>query len=206
MKAKNTAQNKTISQATTWSESKDSSLPERSKYTLELVNNNIANADSKVSISSGVFSVVVAVIVFIAENILKDIDKTNGINPTYHRWFVCLVILSAVVFLGSEFFHLWAISPSFFAEKKDKQRKKKPTFSIFYDEIRQFENFELYIEAAKKATESCFETEVLKEVYFNSKICSNKMKRFKVGLWLGGLSVALIIASCILYYCSYMVH
>lgn len=45
-------------------------LLDQSKYTLDLVNTWINGADTKVSVSCGIFSVIIAAIVFAAENIL----------------------------------------------------------------------------------------------------------------------------------------
>ncbi len=182
----------------------NSTFLERSEYTLELVNSWISNADTKVSISSGVFSVIVAVIVFVAENTLKN--NTVVANPSIYKWFVCSSIFSAIAFLASEFFHLWAISPSFIAGKKHLRKNEEPGFSIFYDEIRLFRSAERYASAAREVTEWQYEDEVLKEVFYNSRICSTKMIRFKIGIWIGWGAIALTITSCILYYFSYVIH
>lgn len=183
----------------------NSTLLERSEYTLELVNSWISNADTKVSISSGVFSVVVAVIVFIAENTLNK-SNTAVSNPSVYKCFVCASVLSAIAFLASEFFHLWAISPSFKAGKTHLRKNEEPGFSVFYDEIRLFSSAERYASAFRGASEKQYEDEVLKEVFYNSKICIQKMKRFKIGIWIGWGAIALIITSCILYYFSYVTH
>ena len=50
-------------------------LLDQSKYTLDLVNTWINGADTKVSVSCGIFSVIIAAIVFAAENILGNIGK-----------------------------------------------------------------------------------------------------------------------------------
>lgn len=181
----------------------NSTLLERSEYTLELVNSWISNADTKVSISSGVFSVVMAVIVFIAENTLKN-NNAAVANPSVHKWFVYASIISAIAFLASEFFHLWAISPSFKAGKKHLRKNEEPGFSVFYDEIRLFSSAEQYASVFREASERQYEDEVLKEVFYNSKICIQKMIRFKIGIWIGWGAIALIITSCILYYFSYV--
>lgn len=207
MKEKSITSNKTTSQHTCEStQSEGTSLLERSEYNLDLVNNWISNADTKVSISSGVFSVIVAAIVFIAENVLKSIDKSSGLNPSLYSWFIVAVITSAVAFLASEFFHLLAISPNLKGGKKRKQEKKEPQFSIFYEHIRLFNKEEDYISSARKASEVFYENEVLKEIFYNSKICSSKMKCFRIAIWTGWSSIVLIVISCALYYCSYTIH
>lgn len=193
--------------AATSSES-SSSLLERSQYSLDLVNSWINGADTKVSISCGVFSVIIAVIVFAAENILGKLERPEQINCLMYTWFQFILCITVIAFLVSIFFHLWAINPCFFSEadsskKLSKKKSVKPAFSIFYDEIRSFESPADYINAAKNVLEDQFTDEVLKEVYYNSKICSQKMRRFKIGITLAGITIVLSIVSCILYYCAY---
>lgn len=186
-----------------------SSLLERSQYSLDLVNMWINSADTKVSISCGVFSVIIAVIVFTAENILGNLEKPEQINCLLYSLFSIAVIVTVIGFLASIFFHLWAINPSFFSgsnylKKLSKQDLAKPSFSIFYDEIRSFKSPADYIKTAKNVSEEQFADEILKEIYCNSKICSQKMRRFKTGITLAFITIGLCIISCILYYCSYV--
>ncbi len=208
-KRKNISLNKNYKQEkdTGLSES-SSSLLERSKYSLDLVNTWINVADTKVSISCGVFSVIIAVIVFVAENLLGKLDEPEQINGHIYTLFLIAVLITVIIFLVSIFFHIGAISPSFFSgskssKKQSKKRAVQPTFSIFYDEIRAFKNPADYVEAAKGISEEQFTDEILKEVYCNSKICSKKMRRFKVGIVFAFMAILLSIFSCILYYCAY---
>lgn len=206
-KRKNINQNNVQKQEKAAASNKSSSsLLERSQYSLDLVNIWINNADTKVSISCGVFSVIIAVIVFTAENILEN--TLEQINCIIYSWFHIVGIITVIAFMASIFFHLWAINPLFFSEskftkKKSSKKTEKPPFSIFYDEIRLFDNPDDYIKAAKDISEEVFTDEILKEVYFNSKICSQKMRRFKTGIILAFITIALSLVSCILYYCSY---
>lgn len=190
------------------SPSGESSLLDRSKYSLDLVNMWINGADTKVSISCGVFSVIIAVIVFAAENMLGKLEKPVKLNCFAYSMFHVAVVITVIAFLVSIFFHLWAINPSFFSGSKpsknqSSKKSSKPPFSIFYDEIRNFDNAADYIKAAKDESEDQFTDEVLKEVYYNSKICSRKMRRYKTGIIFAGITIALSIISCILYYCAY---
>lgn len=192
-----------------FSSESSSSLLERSQYSLDLVNSWINGADTKVSISCGVFSVIIAVIVFVAENILGKLEKQEQINCLLYSIFFIAVIITVIGFLASIFFHLWAINPCFFSEsysskKLSKQELAKPTFSIFYDEIRSFENSTDYIKAAKNVSGEQFTNEVLKEVYCNARICAQKMKRFRAGITLAIITIVFSIVSCVLYYCAYI--
>mgnify|MGYP004592530055 FL=1 len=103
-------------------------------------------------------------------------------------------------FLGTMIFHFWAIKPSFSAEKNP---PKKPRFSIFYYEIQNFERPEEYVKSAREMSQAGFVDEVLKEVYYNSTICSKKMQRFKVGVIFAIITIILSIFSGILYYYAY---
>ena len=185
-----------------------STLLERSQYSLDLVNTWINVADTKVSISCGVFSVIIAVIVFVAENLLGKLDEPEHVNRYIFTLFHISVVITVVMFLVSIFFHIRAISPSFFSgskssKKQSKKRAVQPAFSIFYDEIRAFENSADYVKAAKGVSEEQFTDEILKEVYYNSTICSQKMRRFKSGICFAFVAILMCIVSCSLYYFAY---
>ena len=181
-------------------------LLDQAKYTLELVNSWIIAADEKVSVSCGVFSVMAAAIVFAAEKILEGTYKCGAVNAVIYKWFIVVGVIAIFTFLVSIFFHLLAINPSFKAEENSESGNKQQEFTLFYDKIRRFENAEDYIQSFRNCSEKQFEEEVLREVYINSGICTNKMKRFKRGIWLGWISILLIVSSSILYYCAYTIH
>ena len=179
---------------------------DRAKYYLELVNNWIIAADEKVSISCGVFSVIVAAIVFVAEKILEGTYKCGGANADIYKCFIVVGIIATITFLASVFFHLLAINPSFKTEEYSESGNKHKEFTLFYDKIRRFETAEDYIQSVRNCSEKQFEEEVLREVYINSGICTNKMKRFRCGIWLGWISIILIVICSILYYYAYTIH
>lgn len=208
-KRKNISLNKNYKQEkdTGLSES-SSSLLERSKYSLDLVNTWINVADTKVSISCGVFSVIFAVIVFVAENLLGKLDEPEQINGYIYMLFFIALVFTVILFLVAIFFHIWAVKPSFFSgsmssKKQSKKEAVQPAFSIFYDEIRVFKKPADYIKAAKGISEEQFTDEILKEVYYNSVICSKKMRRFKAGIFFAFMAILLSLVSCILYCCAY---
>ena len=208
MKEKNTKQNKksNIQKAISETAVNETSLLERSKYTLDLVNGWILSADTKVSISSGVFSIIVTIMAFVADKILNNVDKTNGVNKKFFIGFLISLSLAIILFLVSELFLFLAIKPNLIEGKNNKEKSEVPTFSIYYSEICRFKNAEDYIFAARNSSEKQFEDEVLKEVYCNSKICLRKMVRFRWGLWLGLISIVSIIACSFFYYLSYTIH
>ena len=72
--------------------------------------------------------------------------------------------------------------------------------------FEQFESSEEYIQSVRDCSEIQFEEELLREVYFNSKICTKKMVTFRYGILFGGLSIFLIVICSIFYYCAYTIH
>lgn len=183
---------------------------ERNKYVFELVNMWISNADNKINIAFAMLSAVVAVVVFITDSLLSDIPVSQNARPCMLNIFYCLAIFAGVCFCLSILFYLLSVIPRLTSDKsiKDKLKKnkeeKKAKYSIFYDEIKDFEKAEHYVEAAKAADLEVFNEELLKEIYYNSDICSKKMHWFRCG---GVASFATIILSLIaaLFYFLYAV-
>ena len=117
-------------------EKHDSSLLERSKYSLDLINTWITSADSKISTSCGIVSVVVAVLVFVAENILSKIDRTNGAIEPWRTLFIIAALIAVISFLLSLLYHIRALSPSFFLEKVKASRAKRENAVSFMKILR----------------------------------------------------------------------
>ena len=169
---------------------------DRSKYTLDLVNEWISNADTKVSISCGVFSIILIVIVDILVNNFAN-DSTFDIQFT--GWYKISVLISGIIFVISIILHILAIMPNF-ANVKKRDRK----FSLFYNDIKDFENDLQYIQVAKNVSNSEFVDEILREVYLNSKICSLKMYRFKWACICAIASIACLLISSISQYLCFI--
>ena len=105
------------------------------------------------------------------------------------------VLVSGVFFLLSVVFYLSCLIPRF---TNDNQKDKK--YSIFFEEIKDFNDYKEYIEACKSATNEIFNEEVVKEIYFNSKICSAKMRSFRMGVIFSGASIVSTLLTAFLYY------
>ena len=178
-------------------------LLERSKYSLDLVNGWIASADSKISTSCGIISVVVAVLVFVAENILSKVDTANGIVESWKWGFFITVVCALITFLLSLFFHFFALNPSFFPDKKKNDRTPKKKCNIFYEDIKDYKGTEEYISVAREMSEDQFIDDILREVHINSDICSKKMHRFRIGLWLAFIAIVLIFICAFCYFRMY---
>ena len=65
----------------------DEKAIERNKYVFELVNMWIGNADNKINIAFAMLSALVAVVVFITDNLLSDIPISQNANPCYLKSF-----------------------------------------------------------------------------------------------------------------------
>ena len=110
---------------------------ESNKYTLELVNGWINNADTKISIACGISSVVLAVIAFGAENILGDLAKNNGLNGYVMPLFMLAFAVACITFIVSLWYYFLALNPSLISSKSEIE---KPKYSIFYKDISKFTN------------------------------------------------------------------
>lgn len=172
-------------------EIKETSLLERSKYTLDVVNSWINSADSKVGTSCEILTIMCTALSIFSFNIYEKYMTENLQTVSSNCVIVMLMIGAVGFFMGSMFFHFWAIYPNLFGKTDDKVINE---FSIFYEEIRKHISPESYIKIAKESTEDEFIDEVLREVFYNSEICSKKMKRFKIGIGLATISVIMFIA------------
>lgn len=170
---------------------------ENNKYTLDLVNGWINNADTKISISCGISSVVLAVIAFGAENILGDLAKNNELNGRVMPLFALALAVSCITFIVSLWFYFLALNPGLISSKLEIE---KPKYSIFYKDISKFANVDAYMECIEDVTEEDFNHELMREIYINSDICTKKMQRFKTGMWCSVISIIAAVVASVLFY------
>lgn len=170
---------------------------DNNKYTFDLVNSWINNADTKVSVSCGISSVVFAVILSWVENYLKDMTVLETSNVSLLLASKILFLIAIVSFLFSLWFHFWALNPSLTSLKK--KQKEEPVYSIFFEDIKRFKSTEAFITCVDEASIKDFNEEVLKEIYINSDICSKKMRRFRRGMWLSVTAIAFAVISGMIY-------
>lgn len=191
------AQEKTVSEG-----KNDSGLLDRSMYCLDLINGWITSADSKISTSCGIVSVVVSVLVFVLENALSKIDISKGTIEPWKTLFIITGLGAVIAFVSSLFFHFFALSPNFFTgQNKGNHSKKK--CNIYYDDIKDYKDAEDFISTVRKMPKDQFVDDVLWEIYSNSEICSRKMHRFKIGLWGAFTSIVLILVCAVCYFLMY---
>lgn len=166
---------------------------ERNKYVFDLVNHWIDSADSKVTTSYTIFTVLFTVITLISDNI----SGTNGTGQVQN---LCLINLSNIVasigyvlFTISAFLHVWAVKPRLYGKKsKDVVNKE---YSIFFEDIKKFKNANDYRDHAKNVSDEEFNNSLLSEIYYNSRIASRKMMFHGWGQVTSMVSIALLLIS-----------
>lgn len=168
------------------------------RYELDSINAWIVNADNKVSIYCGLYSIVLAVIAFVAKYILFD-DTPADVGCSCYRWFQFFAIMTLLSFLTAIYFYTWAVKPNMIGKTKKNNTDIREN-SLFYKDISRFRSADEYIKIVYEADRDDYCKELLKEVYFNSKVCTEKMKHFQVGVIASGASIFLAVIACSLYY------
>ena len=172
-------------------------MVENNKYTFDLVNLWINNADTKISISCGISSVVFAVMLFWVEHYLKEMTFTGDGTAVGILFSDVFFWASLITFLASLWFHFLALNPKLTSLKKE--QRKEPTYSIFFDDIRHFKNAEAFIECVNGVSIKDFNEEVLRETFINSGICAEKMRYFKRGMWLSVVAIGCAVLAGVIY-------
>lgn len=173
---------------------------ERSQYVYELVNKWIENADNKVSVSCGIFTGAFGVITFLSERITSSVI----VNDFWRTVYQCCFGISLLLMFASILFYVLAINPNLGSSgrKKNKATPKK-RYPIFYGDISKL-NLEDYKNTINRALETDFVNELQDEIHYNAGICIDKMRRYRVGLWLSFLAIAFALGSWAAHYL--MVH
>lgn len=160
---------------------------EQNKYVLDLVNSWIVAADNKISIAFAIFAVIFGAFNWLSLKDIGDVFRNNG------AMFIVIVILlsaSTILFAVSLIVYIFILKPNHYSSNKKKE------YSIFYEEIATFDSPDSYQATCEQATEDQFNKELMHETYYNSKVCSRKMRLFRVALLLSTLSLLLgLIAS-----------
>lgn len=171
---------------------------EQNQFVLEQTNAWINNADTKVSISCGLISAVFAIIAFFCENFATEISrKTILMYPILFKCAVVFAGVAVLTFFIALFFYFSAISPRFWGFKKNP--KCQHQYSMFYEDIATFCCADKYVDCVMHATEKQYHEEIQKEIFFNSKICSEKMHKYKTGLKISFLSILLAVVATVLF-------
>lgn len=183
----------------------DEKAIERNKYVLELVNMWIASADNKINIAFAMLSALVAITVFIADSLLSGLTVSQNAKPCILNSFYIVAVIAAVCFFLSVFFYVFSVIPRLTSDKTTKYKKKckekkSSRYSIFYDEIKDFEKAIDYVKEAQESNDDIFSEEILKEIYYNSGICSKKMYWFRRGALASLASIFFSLVAALLYF------
>lgn len=177
---------------------------ERNKYTFETVNMWINNAESKISIAFAMFSAFIGLIVFICDSLFDKLFVSPNARGCFLYAFYVTAFLAFISFIISVGFYISTVTPRFTSDKSFLGKKYKneiiPKYSIYYDEIKDFENANDFVECAKLAKANTFNEELLKEVYYNSRICSKKMHCFGKGILTSFITIVASLLAALFYF------
>lgn len=173
------------------------------KYILNTINSWIASADNKVSIYCGMYSVVIAAITFAANHLLSGLHaSSNDVNQRAYIAFSLCVVIAIIAFLVSIVFYTLSVKPKLLGKKCSKKGRRKE-YSLFYANISKFRDSDEFVSAVKNSNRKDYYQELLKEVYYNSEVCTKKMKCFQIAVISSAVSVFVTVGACIAYYFSY---
>lgn len=159
------------------------------KYSFDLENMWIGNADNKVSVACALHAGIFAVITFLSE----QVTPKEEINIYWECAYKSTFVLSIAIMLIAVFCYINALNPNLmsFFKKNDNGKKKYP---IYFGDIAN-EDFACYKGKIYQSTSKDFLDELVAEIHLNAGICMRKMKWYKRGLWLTFLSIALSFVS-----------
>lgn len=173
------------------------------KYILDIINSWIASADNKVSIYCGMYSAVIAAITFAANHLLSGLHaSSNDVNQMAYTIFSLCVVIAIITFLVSIVFYTLSVKPKLLGKKCSKKGRRQE-YSLFYANIASFEDPDEFVDAVKNSNRQDYYQELLKEVYYNSDVCTEKMKSFQIAVISSAVSVFMTVGACIAYYFSY---
>lgn len=171
---------------------------ERSKYVYEQINSWIENADNKVSVSCGIFTGVFGVVTFLAEQYIK-IPDNPVINKSWQEIYKWSFVASLLVMASAVLLYALAIIPNLKSSGKNKSEKEYP---VYFGDISTID-YEKYKNLMKNGNEQNFNEELILESWFNSGICTKKMKRYKIGVILSIIAVSFAFLSFICHFLMY---
>lgn len=161
------------------------------KYHMDLVNGWITNADNKINIAFLILSVIFSVFGVYTSNKLENFfeDKWTCLKT----WFIIIAIISVLLFIVSLGFFLLALYPNLVG----KHKKEEELNLIFYEDIKQLK-CNKFIKKYENLSKERYKVFLIEEIYYNSKVCSNKMYKFSYGLISSGIVILLLICEFIM--------
>ena len=171
---------------------------EENKYVLEQVNMWIASADNKIGVAIALMSAVLALITFVADSFFEDVVISSNANGDFLSAFYWTSVITILLYVLSIICYISTVVPRFDGTQKNKTTDK---YSIYYDEIRKFKSANDYLSVEKDADIEDLNDEIVREIFYNSEICSKKMRSFKLGVLLSAICVFGAILATVQYYC-----
>lgn len=163
----------------------DEGMTSRIQYVNDLIKDWINNADNKVSVSLAVFAGAFGVIAFVADSIPKQ-----SCNPVLNTCWDCVYRicfgLGLLLMFIALLFYAFAIIPNLKSSSKKRVSKEYP---VFYEDIAKLDEKD-FISLMEKGSDKAFRIELEREITLNSKICSRKMKMYRIGVILSIVSIA----------------
>ena len=162
---------------------KVSSSLERNKYIYELINRWIENADNKVSVSFGVVSGVFSILVFLIEN--SGVNWNSIIQSKIGMYLLISLVVSIVFMIRAFIFYTLCLIPNLKSSKSIPSNLKYP---VFFGDIQSL-SLDDYRNLTLKGNNEDFNDELITEIWYNSKICTKKMQRYRTALISSSISL-----------------
>ena len=157
------------------------------KYCYDLVNSWINNADSKITVATSVSVGLFSVITYVSEQIsITHYTYPSIVYIFMYYLYTFFPIIGFILLLVSLYFYSRALVPNL-KSNDDNHNKDYP---LFFGDISKLD-LKKYKKKMLFSTDADFLEELINETHNNSKLCSKKMKRFRLGFILSIISVVL---------------
>lgn len=167
---------------------------EMAMYRLDCANHFISLADTKNSIGLAATTIAVSILSSKGLENLIQFTKTKEINWLSVSSFIILGV-TIIFLITSILFYAKSLIPK--NDSTDTQKVKLSSTKIklntfYYRHISMLQK-KVFMDAALSQTEEESIKEILEEAYYNSDICTKKMKNFKYGIIFSLVSILLSI-------------
>lgn len=161
------------------------------KLHIDLINDWISNADNKINIAFAILSVIFSAFGVYTSTKLGEFtkDKLNWLMI----FFIVIAAISVILFIISLIFFLLALYPNL----SGKHESDEDLNLIFYEDISQLK-YKEFISKYNGMDKENYKNFLIEEIYYNSKVCSNKMHKFSLGIIFSGFFTLFVIISCIM--------
>ena len=176
----------------------NNNMVEQYKFVYEQVKSWIENADNKDNISCALFFGIFTVITFLSEKCIA-VPENSVVNKCFEGIYTFCFVASIVSAFIALLYYAYSIFPNLSSNETDSSLKRYP---IFFGDIASM-SAEEYRNKMQKGMDSLFADELILETHMNSKICLNKMKRYRTGLILALITVVFSMLSFVSHFMMY---